>query len=107
MDATVDEPTQELRGRDALAQIFNDLNPLQQPPPTSTARARWVLDSDRATGESGFLAVVLVVGEDGERTMMVAAPAVPRRVRQAGRRLVVRRGAVYKDDWAETRPSVV
>ena len=103
MDATVDEPTQELRGRDALAPVFDDLNRY-----VSTThfngQSTVVLDGDRATGESYCLAHHLAVGEDGERTTMVAALRyLDEFVKQDGVWLFAERR--LEVDWTETRPS--
>ena len=63
-----------------------------------------VIDGDRAAGESYCLAHHLVVGEDGERTMMVAALRyLDEFVKQDGVWLFAERR--LKVDWAETRPS--
>ena len=103
MDATVDEPTQELRGRDALAQVFDDLNRYVATTHFN-GQSTVVLNSDRAAGETYCLAHHLVVGEDGERTMMVAALRyLDEFVKQDGVWLFAERR--LKVDWAETRPS--
>jgi ketosteroid isomerase-like protein len=105
MDATVDEPTQELRGRDALAPVFDDLNHYV----TTThfnGQSTVVLDGERATGESYCLAHHRAVGEDGERTMMVAALRyLDEFVKQDGAWLFAERR--LEVDWTETRPSTV
>ena len=103
MDATLDEPTQELHGRDALAPVFDDLNTY-----VSTThfngQSTLVVDGERAAGESYCLAHHLSVGEGGRRTMMIAALRyLDEFIKQddvwlfAERRLMV--------DWTETRPS--
>jgi len=103
MDATVDEPTQELHGRDALAQVFDDLNRYVATTHFN-GQSTVVLNSDRAAGETYCLAHHLVVGEDGERTMMVAALRyLDEFVKQDGVWLFAERR--LKVDWAETRPS--
>jgi ketosteroid isomerase-like protein len=103
MDPTLDEPTQELHGRAALAPVFDQLNTYA----TTThfnGQSTVVLNSDRAAGETYCLAHHLVVGEDGERTMMVAALRyLDEFVKQDGVWLFAERR--LKVDWAETRPS--
>ena len=103
MDATLDEPTQELHGRDALAPSSTTSTPTSAQP-ISTARAQWFWTGRRAAGESYCLAHHLSVGEGGRRTMMIASLRyLDEFVKQdgiwlfAGRRLMV--------DWTETRPS--
>jgi ketosteroid isomerase-like protein len=72
MDATSDQPTQELRGREALAPVFDDLNTYAATFHFNGQRSV-SLDGDRATGESYCLAHHLSVSQDGQRTMMIAA----------------------------------
>src|ERR1700730_17066937 len=72
LDATADQPTQELRGREALAPVFDDLNTYAATFHFNGQRAV-IVDGDRATGESYCLAHPLSVSPDGQRTMMVAA----------------------------------
>ena len=103
MDATLDEPTQELHGRDALAPVFDDLNTY-----VSTThfngQSTVVLDGRRAAGESYCLAHHLSVGEDGRRTMMIAALRyLDELVKQDGVWLFAERRLMV--DWTETRPS--
>ena len=101
MDATLDEPTQELHGRDALAPVFDDLNAYV----TTThfnGQSTVVLDGERAAGESYCLAHHLSSAPDGQRILMVASIRYfDQFVKQddvwlfAQRRLMV--------DWTETR----
>jgi len=103
MDATLDEPTQELHGRDALAPVFDDLNTY-----VSTThfngQSTLVVDGERAAGESYCLAHHLSVGEDGRRTMMIAALRyLDELVKQDGVWLFAERRLMV--DWTETRPS--
>ena len=103
MDATLDEPTQELHGREALAPVFDNLNTYV----TTThfnGQSTVVLYGERAAGESYCLAHHLSVAEDGRRTMMIASLRyLDEFIKQNGvwsfaeRRLMV--------DWTETRPS--
>ena len=103
MDVTLDEPTQELHGRDALAPVFDDLNTY-----VSTThfngQSTLVVDGERAAGESYCLAHHLSVGEDGRRTMMIAALRyLDELVKQDGVWLFAERRLMV--DWTETRPS--
>ncbi|WP_445527740.1 nuclear transport factor 2 family protein [Streptomyces cyslabdanicus] len=103
MDATAAVPTQELHGRDSLAPVFDNLNTYE----TTThfnGQSTVSLDGVRATAESYCLAYHLSVGEDGQRTLMIASIRyLDELVKQdsgwlfAERRLMV--------DWTETRPS--
>ena len=102
-DATVDEPTQELHGREALAPVFANLN-------TYVATTHFngqstvALDGERAEGESYCIAHHLSVDEGGRRTMMVASLRyLDEFVKQDGVWRFARRRLVV--DWSETRPS--
>jgi len=103
MDATLDEPTQELHGRDALAPVFDDLNAYV----TTThfnGQSTVVLDGERAAGESYCLAHHLSVAEDGRRTMMIASLRyLDEFIKQNGVWLFAERRLMV--DWTETRPS--
>ncbi len=103
MDATAAEPTQRLNGRESLAPVFDNLNTYVDTMHFN-GQSTVSLDGDRATGESYCLAHHLSVGEDGQRTMMIASIRyLDEFVKQdgqwlfAGRRLMV--------NWTETRPS--
>ena len=103
MDATAAEPSQELHGRESLAPVFDNLN-------TYTATMHFngqstvSLDGDRATGESYCLAHHLTVGEDGQRTLMVASIRyLDEFVKQDGEWLFAERRLMV--NWTETRPS--
>ena len=103
MDATAAEPTQELHGRESLAPVFDNLN-------TYTATMHFngqstvALDGDRATGESYCLAHHLTIGEDGQRTMMIASIRyLDEFVKQDGQWLFAERRLMV--NWTETRPS--
>jgi len=103
LDATSDQPSQELRGRESLAPVFDDLN-------TYTATTHFngqrtlSLEGDRATGESYCLAHHLSVSADGQRTMMLAALRyLDTFVKQDGTWLFAERRLMV--DWTETRPS--
>jgi hypothetical protein len=72
MDATAAEPTQELLGRELLAPVFDNLNTYAATMHFN-GQSTVSVDGDRATGESYCLAHHLLVGEDGQRTMMIAS----------------------------------
>jgi ketosteroid isomerase-like protein len=103
MDPTLDEPTQELHGRAALAPVFDQLNTYA----TTThfnGQSTVVLDGERATGESYCLAHHLSVDEDGRRTMMIASLRyLDEFVKRNGIWLFAQRRLMV--DWTETRPS--
>ena len=102
LDATSDQPTQELRGREALAPIFDDLNTYAATFHFNGQRSLSV-DADRATGESYCLAHHLSVGRDGQQTMMIAAIRyLDAFVKHDGAWLFAERRLMV--DWTETRP---
>jgi hypothetical protein len=100
MDGEGSEPTDDLRGRDALTPVFDALNAYEVTMHFN-GQSTVTLDGDRATGEAYCLAHH-VYAEDGERRLMIAAirfqDAFARRDgswRFAERRLYVR--------WTEIR----
>ncbi|TCC49547.1 nuclear transport factor 2 family protein [Kribbella pittospori] len=102
MDATSAEPTQELRGRDALAPVFDNLN-LYAATTHFNGQSTVVVDGNQATGESYTIAHHVTIGDDGRRTLMVASIRYLDRFTKldgtwyfAERKLLV--------DWTETRP---
>ncbi len=102
MDATAAEPTQELHGRESLAPVFDDLD---QYVATMHFNGQSTIlpDGDRATGESYCLAHHLKVGQDGQRTMMIASIRyLDELVKQDGQRLFAERRLMV--NWTETRP---
>ncbi|MFI9785123.1 nuclear transport factor 2 family protein [Kitasatospora sp. NPDC051984] len=102
MDAGAAEPAQELRGREALAPVFADLNS-HRATLHFNGRSTVTLDGDRATGESYCLAHHLSYGADAERTVMIAAIRyLDVFVKQHGRWLFAERRLLV--DWTETRP---
>ena len=104
MDATAAQPTQELRGRESLAPVFDDLNQYAATMHFNGQSTIW-LDGDRATGESYCLAHHLSADEDGQRTMMIASIRyLDEFVKQDGQWLFAERRLVV--NWTETRPSV-
>jgi ketosteroid isomerase-like protein len=103
MDLNSAEPAQELHGRESLAPAFDNLNTYVATMHfngQSTVR----LDGDRATGESYCLAHHLSVGEDGQRTLMVASIRyLDEFVKQDGQWLFAERRLMV--NWTDTRPS--
>jgi ketosteroid isomerase-like protein len=102
MDATAAEPTQELHGRESLAPVFDDLNQYVATMHFN-GQSTILLDGDRATGESYCLAHHLKVGQDGQRTMMIASIRyLDELVKQDGQWLFAERRLMV--NWTETRP---
>ena len=103
MDATAAEPTQELHGRESLAPVFDDLNQYVATMHFN-GQSTILLDGDRATGESYCLAQHLKVGQDGQRTMMIASIRyLDEFAKQDGQWLFAERRLMV--NWTETRPS--
>jgi len=100
MDSRSPEPTYVLRGRNALAPAFAELNRYQATTHfngQSTIR----LDGDRATGECYCIAHHLTV-EGDKRTMMVASIRyLDAYVKQGGAWLFAERKLMV--DWTESR----
>jgi ketosteroid isomerase-like protein len=103
MDATSDEPTQELHGRQSLAPVFDNLNTYT----TTThfnGQSTVSVDGDGATGESYCLAHHLSTGDDGQRTLMIASIRyLDEFVKENGNWFFAERRLMV--DWTETRPS--
>ncbi len=94
MDATAAEPTQQLNGRESLAPVFDNLN-------TYAATMHF---NGQSTVSLYCLAHHLSVGEDGQRTMMIASIRyLDEFVKQNGRWLFAERRLMV--NWTETRPS--
>jgi hypothetical protein len=103
MDPATDEPTQELHGRESLAPVFDNLN-IYVATMHFNGQSTIVLDGDRATGESYCLAHHLSVGDDGQRTMMIASIRyLDELVKQGDAWLFAERRLMV--NWIETRPS--
>jgi ketosteroid isomerase-like protein len=103
MDATAAEPSQELHGRESLAPVFDNLNTYAVTMHFN-GQSTVSLDGDRATGESYCLAHHLSVGQDGQRTMMIASIRyLDQFVKQASEWLFAERRLMV--NWTETRPS--
>lgn len=103
MDATSEQPTQELQGRDSLAPVFDALNAY-----TATThfngQSTVALDGDRAIGESYCIAHHLTVAADGSRTLMIASIRyLDVFVKVDGDWLFAERRLMV--DWTDTRPS--
>jgi ketosteroid isomerase-like protein len=104
MDATAAEPTQELHGRESLAPVFDNLNSYAVTMHFN-GQSTVVLDGDRATAESYCLAHHLSVGEDGQRTMMIASIRyLDEFTKQDGQWLFAERRLMV--NWIDTKPSV-
>jgi ketosteroid isomerase-like protein len=102
MDTTAAEPTQELHGRESLAPVFDDLNQYVATMHFN-GQSTILLDGDRASGESYCLAHHLKVGQDGQRTMMIASIRyLDELVKQDGQWLFAERRLMV--NWTETRP---
>ena len=102
MDATAAKPTQELHGRESLAPVFDDLNQYVATMHFN-GQSTILLAGDRATGESYCLAHHLKVGQDGQRTMMIASIRyLDELVKQDGQWLFAERRLMV--NWTETRP---
>jgi ketosteroid isomerase-like protein len=103
MDRNSPEPTQELHGRESLAPVFDNLN-MYAVTMHFNGQSTVVLDGERATGESYCLAHHLSVGEDGQRTMMIASIRyLDQFAKQDGGWLFAERRLMV--NWTETRPS--
>jgi ketosteroid isomerase-like protein len=103
MDRNSPEPTQELHGRESLAPVFDNLNTYAVTMHFN-GQSTVVLDGERATGESYCLAHHLSVGEDGQRTMMIASIRyLDQFAKQDGGWLFAERRLMV--NWTETRPS--
>jgi ketosteroid isomerase-like protein len=103
MDYGSDDPTQELHGRESLAPVFDNLNAYAVTMHVN-GQSTVSLHGDRATGESYCLAHHLSIGEDGQRTMMIASIRyLDEFVKQDGQWLFAERRLMV--NWTETRPS--
>jgi len=103
MDATAAEPSQELHGRESLAPVFDNLN-VYAATTHFNGQSAVSLDGDRASGEGYCLAHHLSLGEDGQRTLMIASIRyLDEFVKRDGRWLFAERRLMV--DWTETRPS--
>ena len=101
MDSRAKEPSQELRGREALAPVFDNLN-VYEATTHFNGQSTVRVDGNRATGETYCLAHH-VSTEDGRRSLMIASIRYLDIFAKhndewlfAERKLMV--------DWTETRP---
>ena len=103
MDGAGSEPTYVLEGRESLAPVFADLNRYEATIHFN-GQSTVTLDGDQATGESYTIAHHLSVGEDGQRTLMVASIRyLDEFVKQDGQWLFAERRLMV--NWIDTRPS--
>ena len=96
------EPTQELKGREALTPVFDDLNRYQATTHFN-GQSTIALDGDRATGESYCLAHHLFT-ENGTRKLMVASLRYLDSFVKIGGAWLFAERELYVD-WTETRQS--
>jgi ketosteroid isomerase-like protein len=96
------EPTQDLRGREALAPVFDALNAYVATMHFN-GQSTIELDGDRATGESYCLAHHVTKAEDGS-LMVASIRYLDTFVKQDGAWLFAERRLMV--NWTETRPSV-
>ena len=102
MDATSAQPTQDLSGRESLAPVFDDRNQYAATMHFN-GQSTVELDGDRATGESYCLAHHLSAGQDGQRTIVIAAIRyLDKFVKQGAQWLFAERRLMV--NWIETRP---
>jgi len=102
MDATAAEPSQELRGREALAPVFGNLNTYRATTHFN-GQSTVSLDGGRASGESYCLAHHISFGAGTERTIMIASIRyLDEFVKQDGAWFFAERRLMV--DWTETRP---
>ena len=94
MDGEGTRPSQQLNGREALTPVFAGLNRYEATTHFN-GQSTIALDGDRATGESYCLAHHLFTEGDERRLDGRFAP-IPRRIRQARRRLAVRRAQALR-----------
>jgi ketosteroid isomerase-like protein len=103
LDARNPEPTQDLRGRKALAPVFDALNAYVATMHFN-GQSTVELDGDRATSESYCLAHHLTDAEDGTRTLMTASIRyLDTMVKRDGAWLFAERRLMV--NWTDTRPS--
>ena len=103
MDSRSPEPTDILRGRDALAPVFEDLNQYQATTHfngQSTIR----LEGERAAGESYCIAHHLKVDGNNRTLMLASIRYLDQFVKQDGVWLFAERKLMV--DWTDTRISV-
>jgi ketosteroid isomerase-like protein len=72
MDAKAEAPTQELRGRESLAPVFDNLN-VYAATTHFNGQSTVELSGDRGTGESYCIAHHVSIAQDGSRSLMIAS----------------------------------
>jgi ketosteroid isomerase-like protein len=101
MDARDPEPTQELRGRDSLAPVFDNLNSYVATMHFN-GQSTIELNGSQASGESYCLAHHLSADDDGQRTLMVASIRyLDQFVKQDGQWFFAERRLMV--NWTDTR----
>jgi len=104
MDSQKAEPTYELKGRESLAPVFDNLN-IYQATTHFNGQSTISIDGNTATGESYCIAHHLTVTED-KRTLMIASIRyLDIFSKQDGAWLFAERKLMV--DWTETRRSAV
>lgn len=102
MDSKSDVPSQDLRGRESLAPVFDALNAYEATTHFN-GQSTVEVDGDRATGESYCIAHH-VSGAGDERTLMIASIRyLDTFAKQDGAWYFAERTLMV--DWTETRPS--
>jgi len=102
MDSRSAEPTYVLRGRDALAPVFADLNQYQATTHFN-GQSTVQLDGARASGESYCIAHHLTVKEEKRTLMLASIRYLDQFVKLGGAWLFAERKLMV--DWTETRDS--
>jgi hypothetical protein len=100
MDSTNPTPTQHLRGRAALAPVFDELNTYQATMHFN-GQSTTVLDGDRASGVAYCLAHHVTVDGSARRLMVAAIRYLDTFVKQDGIWFFSQRNLMV--DWTETR----
>jgi ketosteroid isomerase-like protein len=102
LDSKSEVPTQDLRGRESLAPVFDALNAYDATTHFN-GQSTVEIDGDRASGESYCIAHH-VSGTDGRRTLMIASIRyLDTFAKQDGAWYFAERKLMV--DWTETRPS--
>ena len=104
MDAKSPSPTQELRGRDALAPVFANLNSYKATTHFN-GQSTVQLDGSRAAGVSYCLAHHVSVKEGKETLMIASIRYLDMFSKEEGKWYFAERKLMV--DWIETRPLVV
>jgi len=102
MEGQGSEPTQVLKGREALTPVFDDLNRYDATMHFN-GRSTITLDQEWGSGESYCIAHHLFT-EDGQRKLMVAYLRYDDRFIKVDGAWTFAARTIYVD-WAETRPS--